>query len=69
MTSEPGSYSLNAEIEHRLLRLLSVTTLNLALLHKRLDRPESFSAEQAQEIMARIAQTHREMVTLLQAPR
>ena len=69
MTSEPGSYSLNAEIEHRLLRLLSVATLNLALLHKRLDRPESFSAEQAQEIMAQITQTHREMVALLQAPR
>ena len=65
VTSEPGSYPPTAENEHRLLNLLTVATLNLALLRRHMDcHPEGLSAEM-RETVERLGRAHRAMVAEL----
>ena len=65
VTSEPGIYPPTAENEHRLLNLLTVATLNLALLRRHMDcYPDGLSAEM-RETVERLGRTHRAMVAEL----
>jgi hypothetical protein len=63
--SETGRYPLSAEAEHRLLTLMTVANLNLALLRKHLQRPETHNRDENIAVITRIERAQRSMVDII----
>jgi len=65
VTSENERFPLNPETEHRLFTLMTVANLNLALLRKHLQQPETHNRDENIAVITRIERAQRSVVDII----